>query len=1651
MERRALAELGGRHHNGCGLVLVGEDRVLDGHGGLELAEAVVGHLDGDRGGVLIVGHAGDGALGLADLVGVGAGLIEGDLVEGERYLGAGRGVLGRDPHGRGSRHRRIGLIIAGRLDGELEPVARLPVASLQDLDEPRIALGGLGDVDLVGAAGLVDILERAVLNAHRCMQLAIAGLGNLNDHPSRGRTIRIIGQALDGLPRMLLHDVIFVRSLALEAERTVKGKVDRSLCLILRSLDRCGQLGSSCAVLALGHGGAVDRSQRKGEFIAIEPLAALEHLGELGGTGHALARIGRVDHDRVGSIRILESSRQSLGADHRGVERVDRLPLAGAVCELDQLAHLLEGAVTVVGHGHLKLVIGLVVRHIGERRILRHLLGNLECECLAGIGLRELHTIEHVIHRGGRAVSGGTHIDVRNTLGKLGLGGLVLAVDREGELAVLHVASAQRLGDVQAHAAIGEGALRLVGVGERLVLQGDGIHVELTVARVGNNDGSDSGGIRVLNAGNRAGGILAHYILIGARLGEGDLIAKGERDALACRSPRAGGNRRLMDLITGSIQWHRSIGSEGIRLDGKAERVTLLPGASVQNLLKLKLRLGGVTRVHVNRVGMVSVPKDRVHDLLRVRLGGVYADYLNRLVQSRTLVVLNLPDGLLKMHGAVGVINRLDIDAEHRPIVRYARELAVGRHDLLQAEGERLPCVGLGKRKRIQAIGDSGVLAVRGGVVVLELAVGIGEELVSISRLHRIGVDARHGKRELSGLQITTGKLLDHGQRGPGGREVGMRGVCVHKGGVSGARALAVVVRNLCRQRTLIVRYRNGDLAHVTVVLHALGILDGSLLPDHEVVDARLGKAHLAHACGCSLAVLKLAKLDLKRIEPIVVAQYDVVVLKGLLSCHVAELGRHYKGELLVRLCIAAVQGLLHRDGTVALRRQLGCGDAVDVVEHNILLGHHSAVLLIGLGHAHLGRVVMTGVHGLDLERNRVNSSVVGHAVQSMRAVMVVDSAGRDDLLQLIGKRTEMLCVKLDLREGHALARVAHVQGAVRLQARLGERGLLGVVARGLDRELEHVVRKRLLAGVIGVVLARLGRGLGGLGVKAVGEGRRAIRDSLGLCELMAIVANGLCHRYHGGIQGAVGVLVLNAHRYGIACSRVGDTRHKILGTDLGHGIGERTGLVERDLAEVARGVAVGHLDRLGACRCLGALGHGGAVQAGQLELKLSRDIPAIERLLVFHEVSRSKVHSLHVVGVYERVLLGLVLLDVAIGLVRGLAVNGRQRKAGGLVLLGYRIVRASRQTVQHERLAILHLLLARAVRVKRKVEQITRRQSVGVQHLGLNGLALHGGHIHHKGELLAGHDGLLVQTLVRRNGCILGDAQGRRHLKCNAAVIAKVGHNNVLRAVGVLPTRVGCMGCRLGGVVLFGNDLIVDAGQAGGAGLEHDVAIGVVTPVLALLQRRKAGTLEADNLLLLDHGAIGVLGIIRLLIVIGVRGIGRADHMVLAGLLAEDRGVLGEVIEGVALGGSIGCRGVTQRSTVELCLVVEVGVEQRLALGVEVILDVCLELGVGGRIAQSAHDGVLHLRLEAHVVEHMERVRLDHVHGGRALLYINVELAQGDESRRDLDRYDIARCKIRGAFYRDFDLVEVARGVQRVLDRALIGNGRGSLIDGGV
>ena len=305
---REAARSGVAHARAVG---VGEDRAGHGRGGNELALAVVGHVHGNGGDVVVVRDAGETTRGLGDLVLIGAGCGVGHRPKGEgRAAACGVGVGDGDGGGLGHRGAVDGREVKGKA------VAVDPVAARDDLLEVRRGSDGLGLV-LVGegrGAGRGDELRGGDELALKVVGHGDLELGDVGVVGHAARGAGDLGDLVLVLARGFVGDGAKVESASLGGSRDV----------------------------GLGHRGALGHGlELEPELVGILPLAARQLLDQ--------AKVGRVERCVGSRVLIGEGRGAGRGDELRGGD---------------------ELALKVVGHGDLELgdvgVVGHAARGAGD-------------------------------------------------------------------------------------------------------------------------------------------------------------------------------------------------------------------------------------------------------------------------------------------------------------------------------------------------------------------------------------------------------------------------------------------------------------------------------------------------------------------------------------------------------------------------------------------------------------------------------------------------------------------------------------------------------------------------------------------------------------------------------------------------------------------------------------------------------------------------------------------------------------------------------------------------------------------------------------------------------------------------------------------------------------------------------------------------------------------------------------------------------------------------------------------------------------------------------------------------------------------------------------------------------------------------------------
>ena len=937
----------------------------------------------------------------------------------------------------------------------------------------------------------------------------------------------------------------------------------------------------------------------------------------------------------------------------------------------------------------------------------------------------------------------------------------------------------------------------------------------------------------------------------------------------------------------------------------------------------------------------------------------------------------------------------------------------------------------------VELILHQGRYAAVGGSNRLELRFLRVEALGSLSGRHRIAGNALDLKAELPSLLCSTVQRL-------GDIELKARAEVVPSLILIGERRgiLCAGVFHIRLKHAVLVGHDDRDLMGGAVVRHALAV-GRSVLLDVELVRTGFGECRLFKRRVLGLAILQIRHGGRHRCGArVAVKDHDVVLQRerrGVVGS--GELER--KGFVL--LGVAAHKGLARLERSiVGITRKRHVRRVVGVVElRGLPLGQWLLLvavhLVVGDGNLDAGLVAVTVRRRLEL--GAVDRRVIRHAVH---CVVVID--GRligTDLVNVIHVGVaHMLSTKRGLCKRNLLALVLHEERAIAIRVRaLRKRRARSL---GLDLEGEHAALERCsLATVIRVALVRHRCGTRGLCAERIGKDRGLVGDILGLGKVAACIVGDLGHLVGCDLEGTVAV-VLNHNGHlinGLAVSHAGN--HRITGgLNLADGVFERARAVEGDIAKAARGALLGrrrdlHTAVIGSVNRV--LGHGIAcLDCLKLDIKGVGDLPLVKVLLVLHKVvRRNRLGGGHVICVLKLGMGNLVGRDGAL-IVRSVRLGKARRN----FLLGHRVIGIRIETIDGEGLVVLEGLLTLAILVEHHVEGLGNNLALSVLDVGLEGLARSGGDADLKLELLAlEHAG--IDVLARRDAGILVDRQGTRHLDGELAVVAKINVDFV-GVVDVIPTRVDNLGGRAGEVLLFAERQGVDARQARGAGLDEVSAVGRLAPICR--KRIKVRTLELGDRPVLCGGlAIRVLLVIRALVIVGLARHGLSTERLRARAIGVERRVLGKVIEAVGLGGHKGGSRVA-----ELLIsrndhaVIEVGVEGGLTT-FAVVLDVCAQRVV----CRATEDRVTHAGLDAHAIEDAQRERLADCHfrfrvGGRDL-----EIAQGNEGRGDLDRHDVALSEVVAALDLNDEIRHVHLGVELGVYRSAIGIGVNETVGG--
>ena len=253
------------------------------------------------------------------------------------------------------------------------------------------------------------------------------------------------------------------------------------------------------------------------------------------------------------------------------------------------------------------------------------------------------------------------------------------------------------------------------------------------------------------------------------------------------------------------------------------------------------------------------------------------------------------------------------------------------------------------------------------------------------------------------------------------------------------------------------------------------------------------------------------------------------------------------------------------------------------------------------------------------------------------------------------------------------------------------------------------------------------------------------------------------------------------------------------------------------------------------------------------------------------------------------------------------------------------------------------------------------------------------------------------------------------RQLKRELAVVAQVGVD-IFVAGG--PFRVPEGACGRGRVRGLVGVQLGNVGQAGRTLLEDKVALGI----------RRNGTRDAlgdaaQELLDRERGSRRAVcaDVVEIaLIVIRRVPVQRALRALCACRVGIQRAVLRDVVIAVLLGRGKGGDGVAVLATIP-----PVGQEEDLAVLVLVVGDVRRHIGIG------IGEKLLHAVFEAGPEEDADGERGGD--GAGALVHVDLEVAQRDEGRRNLDRDLVTGLQVGRPLDRDDDAAEVALGIEGV------------------
>ena len=719
----------------------------------------------------------------------------------------------------------------------------------------------------------------------------------------------------------------------------------------------------------------------------------------------------------------------------------------------------------------------------------------------------------------------------------------------------------------------------------------------------------------------RPSGILSRLVLLhgeAIRAGLGKLeLTERERLGCALSNGPVGGNLELtvsqaLDVL--SLVLHHERQREGVVRCGIR---------TFNGLGHLNLRIGAAA--NHGRVGVVIVHEAELRG--RIAIGIRVRRTVHDLAHGRTVRVLNRRHRGKGMHGAVAVVQHLNVNAvlglvevdaleclfgfvRTELVFELVNKERIGLAGVRLVEGQMLQLLHLFGNTRVQdPMGELEVLLMELGGVFLGLPLdGEEEGVVGLGAVvERLG---HHDSASTLGA-VVHGRLIGVVELSL----VGHRTVCAVAVGHIGNQSALLVVRHVDRHGADV-----GIVGHARAV-GGLGAVLISNLVHREGVPAHLGEGHLTEV-EVSRTVGKarhLNRLGVRQHALSIGIRCLQLEVEGLAFLHVATSER-----------LRAVDGVSARQGSI--------GRIVGVLEHEVL-----RVVIRSLHRRYDVGAVAVG-YLLDADLNRMLSIAVGHTS------LVSINFGH-----LVNIRvTRVVTVEGDRREGEILAHVGRsdriVLCVVRHRGIRGsDRQIVGVAAIGHKATLSLKLEAELttLIGVVsrGVVVNLLALNAFGIGTGVVGvlEGHRIALNRRALVlrirQVAAVVVHKLdLHRVNDERPGSV---VANHHGYTIDGIGVIDTGDGLLGvTILLDGVTILTRCIEGDVPEGCR-VRV----RAGINGYNGILGHGHRVNArrraesGNCEVEGVGVAPiaALEVLLNLERGVGVEAHLIRMVCVAER------------------------------------------------------------------------------------------------------------------------------------------------------------------------------------------------------------------------------------------------------------------------------------------------------------------------------------------------------------------------------------------------------------------------------